>query len=292
MVEFAQADRLSERGPQELPELPRPLSLARAAATLKSLLPLRRTSFERQLAAVVRDAQATRLEFYVPDYAARRALREQLVIDVDPSLLRYRLRHRMGPTNDTRYLQDRFIGAGDWSELLEALSTSSTHKEVADIVAADFDYRRTPAYVSAMRHAIGRDPVRRNFVRLRSAALVESYYRVTAELCRSIEQNGIVRRADCRKVASLFTHPRIRLPWVELTESDIGVAVGAKGELYRFGSGKHRTAAAQAIGLPSMPVEVRMVHVSWLRAKIGKSGGSPVEALVQGLRDLAARSVS
>jgi hypothetical protein len=286
MVEFAQAAELSTRRPQAAPDLPRPLSLSRAVATFKSMWPLPRKSFERQLENVVRNAPAARVDFYIGDYAARRALRGQLIVDVDPATLRFRLKHRSDATSATRYLQDKFAGGGAWSELLEPLSASSTHREVAEIVATGYDYRRTRAYASALRHAAAGDPIRRNFVALRTAALVESYFRLTTELCRSIRDQGVMRRSACPGLFNVVCHPRVRLPWVELTESEIGVAVDAQGQIYRFGSGKHRTAAAQAIGLRTMPVEIRMVHISWLRRQIADSGLPPVEALLNGLRGL------
>jgi hypothetical protein len=158
---------------------------------------------------------------------------------------------------------------------------------VGQIVEMGFDYRRTRAYRVAMERTRSGNPVERNFVALKTPELVETYYRLTAKLCRSIEQRGVLRRADCRKAANLFRHPRVRLPWIELMEADIGVAIGPSGELHRFASGKHRTAAAQFLGLRSVPVEVRMVHERWLRRQVAESGLLPVDALMRGIGRLS-----
>ena len=82
---------------------------------------------------------------------------------------------------------------------------------------------------------------------------------------------------------SSFARPSVRLPWVEFGELDIGVAIGAGGELYRFASGKHRTAAAKALGLTSMPAEIRLVNAHWLSRQIAESGLSPARALRYGI---------
>jgi hypothetical protein len=94
------------------------------------------------------------------------------------------------------------------------------------------------------------------------------------------------RRAEYPHIAKVFHKWNIRLPWVELMEADIGLAIGPGGETYHFGSGKHRIAAAQALGLKTVPVEVRMVHALWLERQIARSGLPPVEALLAGIRSI------
>ena len=56
------------------------------------------------------------------------------------------------------------------------------------------------------------------------------------------------------------------------TERDIGVAITETGELIRHLGGKHRTAIAQALNLPTMPVEIRMVHTGWLAKQMERTG--------------------
>jgi hypothetical protein len=158
---------------------------------------------------------------------------------------------------------------------------------VQEIVQNDFDYRKTEAYRSALERSRGPRPIRRNFVALRSPQLVESYFKQASELCRSIRDNGVRRRAEFRRTAGVFSSPTVRLPWVEFAEADIGLAIGPDGELFHFGSGKHRIAAAQALRLKSVPMEVRMVHAAWLEREIAGSGLKPVEALLRGIRGLA-----
>jgi hypothetical protein len=167
--------------------------------------------------------------------------------------------------------------------MLDPIRSTSTYRDVAEIVEAQGAYRATRAYRTALERAARGKPVCRNFVALRSPALVEGYFRRTAELCRSLARHGLRRLAEHARAAHAFCDLRIRRPWVELAESDIGIAIGASGEVYRFASGKHRTAAAQALGLRAIPVEVRMVHAEWLRSVMAASGLPPIAALLRGI---------
>jgi hypothetical protein len=265
--------------------------LYEVTCTLRGFLPLSRTGFERRLDGALGEAGRRGRGFYIAGFAARRALGSALVIDIDPGVLREKLQVEFMEGEQVRLVRDKFLGAGDWSPLLRTIRHSSTYREVAEIIKFGFDYRQAQAYREALERASGSRPKKRNFVALNTPKRVEQYYRQTAETCRSIAERGVVRRIDYgRRFAD--SRPWIRLPWIELGELDVGVAIGAKGEIYRFASGKHRTAAAQALGLKSMPVEIRMVHADWLKQRIAESGSTPIDALLNGVRGLGVSSAS
>jgi hypothetical protein len=262
-------------------------TLGEALSGLRGFLPLSVKTFENRLAAGLETARRAGTGFYLGGFAGRRALGNALVINVDPRLIELRLQHRAAEADRVYLIRDRFLGAGDWTALLSGVRNSSTYKEVQEIIEAGLDYRKTEAYRTALQRAGGPRPVSRNFVALRSPELVERYFSQTAELCRSIRDHGLQRRAHYgRRMGESLRNPRVRLPWVELGESEVGIAIGAGGEIYRFASGKHRTAVAQALGLDSMPGEIRMVHATWLDRQMANSGLSVVEALLRGVRAL------
>jgi hypothetical protein len=264
--------------------------LLEAVSALRSLLPLSRARFDSMLSEALEQAAGRGAGFYLGGFAARRALGNKLLIDIDPSVLEKQLDHRVRQGDEVYSIRDRFLGAGDWTPLLHLLRRSSTHREVMEVVEAAFDYRSTNGYRRALERAGTERPVKRNFVALSSPAKVEAYFRQTTDMCRSIQRRGLLRRADYGFKLGSIRRPSIRLPWVELGELDIGIAVGAAGEVYRFASGKHRTPAAQALGLRSIPVEVRMVHADWLGRIIKETGLPPSEALLSGLDRLRVRN--
>jgi len=261
--------------------------LGEAWAAFQGLLPLGREAFGRRLAAALSEARRRGSGFYLGGFPARRALGPELLIEVDPRLVEQRLEHRVAEGSRVYLVRDRFLGAGDWNPLLTPLRSASTYREVEAVVRAGLDYRATDAYRSALERAGGAHPLNRNFVALDSPERVDTYFKQTAELCRSIREHGVRRRsAQGRHVSGNPRTLSVRRPWVEWGEADIGVAVGADGTIYRFASGKHRTAAAKSLGLPSMPVEVRMVHADWLGAGMRAGAATPLEALVEGVRGL------
>lgn len=270
--------------PGERQRLERPLQ--EAIAELRRLLPMGARRFERLLGAGLADAVRHDTGFYLGGFAARRALGSELLVDIDPFLLTHQLDHRIQHGGRAYSIRDSFLGAGDWRPLLHALTRSITHREIVDIVDAGYEYRDTRWYRRALARAATPRPVSRNYVGLSSPDKVDSYFRQAAEMCRSIERSGLMRRRDYGRRLSSFATPMVRLPWIELGEVDIGIAIGPEGELYRFASGKHRTAAAQALKLTSIPVEIRMVHAGWL-ARHMETGLTPLAALRNGIKALA-----
>jgi hypothetical protein len=285
-VSHAAADSSGYRrltsGERQLAEHP----LLEGITALQRLLPLSEAGFERRLGRAMAEARRRGTGFYLAGFAARRALGRDLWIDIDPAVLERRLEHRFRQNGRVHIIRDRCLGAGNWTPLLRRLDRSTTHREVAEVVEAGFRYRETPSYVKALDRARGPKPMQRNFVRLSSPDKVEAYFRQTADMCRSIQELGLMRRSDYGRRLSSFARPSVRLPWVEFGELDVGVAIGAGGELYRFASGKHRTAAAQALKLASIPVEIRLVHADWL-ARHMENGLGPLAALRKGIVALA-----
>ncbi len=68
-------------------------------------------------------------------------------------------------------------------------------------------------------------------------------------------------------------------------ERDIGVAIDADGRLVRHTNGKHRMAAALALGIERIPVEIRLVHTGWLARQSERLGLSPADALLATLEE-------
>jgi len=196
------SDVLVERSEEGQPE-PRTLfwfspgqrATARAVSTLTTLLPLGRGNFERRLAHALREAAESGSGFFLKRYAARRALGSDLVVNIDPLRVSKRLKYRAAKEKRA-YMQDRFVGAGNWAPMLHPLAASSTHRDVQEVIRSGFDYRNTRAYRHALDRARGASPVRRNFVALRSPQLVESYFGHITRLCRSIGENGVVPREE------------------------------------------------------------------------------------------------
>jgi hypothetical protein len=67
---------------------------------------------------------------------------------------------------------------------------------------------------------------------------------------------------------------------------EMGVAIGADGNFLKISGGKHRTAIAQILGVPTIPVRIKFAHRAWWRRQREAFGGSSCHALQQALARL------
>jgi hypothetical protein len=211
-------------------------------------------------------------------------------LEINPALLRRRISDFVFDGRSVRWVGLSLLDGADWSAALAPLRRSPVHRELSQLVAAGLDFRRTPAYEGQLRAAREGRPVRRNGVTLATTGQVEDYFRYCAEVVTSIRRHGVVRRDELGRIGvSRPDHGKARPAALDRVERDIGVAVNADGELIRHLGGKHRTAIAKALRLPSIPVEVRFVHVRWLADHMKNTGLPAHLALPHALADLRAR---
>lgn len=196
-----------------------------------------------------------------------------LKLELDPALLKRRISDFVFDRRGVRWTGVSFLDGADWSAALAPLIDSPVHREIGELIDADLHFRETRAYCVQVRAAAAGRAVRRNGIPLAGEAEIEAYYRYCVGLIASIRRHGVVRRRALDTLqAPRIRHRNARPPALDRSERDIGVAINDNGELVRHLAGKHRTAIAQALGLPSIPVEVRLVHVGWLAREMEKTG--------------------
>ena len=212
-----------------------------------------------------------------------------LHLDIDPAKLKYRISDWVRGPRGIHWVGGSFLDAADWSAALSPLDHSPIHREMHDIVAAGADFRRTATYRNFLRAIeLGR-PMLRNNVRLASQDAIEAYFKYCRGLVKSMRKRGAMRRAASGAFHGIrVRHWDARSPLYDSSERDIGVAIDADGSIIRHLGGKHRTAIAQALKLPTLPVEIRMVNVHWLRQQVEQTNVPPHLALIEGVRRLAA----
>lgn len=66
-------------------------------------------------------------------------------------------------------------------------------------------------------------------------------------------------------------------------KDELGVAIAADGGFLKVSSGKHRTAMAQILGIPRIPVRILFVDRGWWHRRFRQLGGAPAFALEQAL---------
>lgn len=215
-----------------------------------------------------RPGRAPRFAHAFDDAAALFGTR--LVIGVDPRRLHSQFPYEMettgGPIDPSRF----FLGAGEWSGVLQPIAQSPVYLQAVQLIAADLMFRRTPIYRRLKTIiAAGRSRLINN-VEIDTVEKLDDYFRNYQTMLRRARKHGILRRPAVKLDAdpALYRTNHARPLWAEVSERDVGVAIDRDGTLHRIGPGKHRTAAAKVVCLERMPCEVRMVHVEWIKSQI------------------------
>jgi hypothetical protein len=208
-------------------------------------------------------------------------------LDLNPAALTNRLNDYVLEPRGARWMGTSFLDAAEWGAVLSPIDASPIHREMCELVAAGSNYRDSQAYRNLVRAIeLGR-PSSRNGMLMTNVDEIEAYFSYCRDLIKSARKRGVVRH----RVSGAFhrlrvKHRDIRSIVLDSQERDIGVAIAADGEIVRHLGGKHRTAIAQALKLPWIPVEVRLVHVSWLVRQMKSTGLPAHQALAQGVAEI------
>lgn len=251
--------------------------------------------FGKVLHQTMRAIGAQAQPFFLSQIQAADALGDTLLVEVDPRVIGLQLAARVKQGSHTIQVTDHFLGKGDWTRWLKPIETLQVDEEVRDVIAHGDDFRATESYRRMLEQIAAGRATTRSLIALDSTALVDAYFGDLVNLIASIRHKGIVRRptrglADLRSVAPSLSIARPLL--VEMAESDIGLAVGADGALFRIGPGHHRMSIARRLGLARVPAELQLFHVKWLRQIMREEGLGPLAALRHGIARLALHSPS
>ena len=211
---------------------------------------------------------------------------EQLHLPIDPKTLKTQLANTVVEGGRARWVGKYFLDGSDWKSILLPLAKSASHREIVEICGTRHDFRDGARYHKYADSIAGGKPIRRNRIVIDTVEKLDSYFAYYLALIENIEENGILSHTSLElRQQTGWQHRLTRTLWQDLAERDIGVAIDAGGRLVRHTSGKHRTAAALALGLDRIPVEIRMVHTRWLVRQSEKLGLPPLKAFLATLEE-------
>jgi hypothetical protein len=213
----------------------------------------------------------------LPSAHARWFFGSALVLWTDPACLTIRLHEQVHDGTRQLSLAERFLDFGDWSHVVSPLVDIPEQRDMEELVAFGSRYPEMPVFQWMMKRIARGRPVRRYRMSLDTEAKAHAYFRYFLALAESIRTQGFRRRDDLRGIGTpIGFGVRGRFA---LRQREIGAAIGPHGQLLRFLGGRHRTAIAQALGVPAVPVEIRLVHGDWLIEEVRRTGLEPAEAL-------------
>lgn len=257
----------------------------RLLASFAARLPGARDRFRRELAAALEQAPAAGLRYAIPFSLAERVLGGALLIEANPQTMRHWLVSEAKSEEKLETPRDYFVVDGPLGPLRRKVEDSQLDAEARELIACQGDHRSTRLFESLARRLSKQGAFHRNGVLFRSPADIEAYCRHHLALIESIKAHGVVRRSDLARIGA--SRPTPNAGFLERVEADAGVAVGPNGRLLRYRGGFHRTAAARELGLNRMPVQVKLVHLGWLRGVVDETGLESYDALIAGLKGLS-----
>lgn len=206
---------------------------------------------------------------------------DALFLQIDPKTVEMRLRDNFLEAGSLRWVGTHFLDGGDWSHLLAPVAKSSSHAEIIELCRTRQNFRKGKRYRHYARRVTEGETIWRNRIGIDTHDKLDGYFEYYLALIEDIEKNGILPHSDLGlRNQTGYRHRWTRTFWQDLAERDIGIAIDAEGRLVRHTNGKHRMAAALALGIRQVPVEIRLVHARWLARRAEQLGLPPAEALL------------
>lgn len=214
---------------------------------------------------------------------------EDLLLSIETRAIEKRLPDRVFDGTRVHWIGAHFLDGGDWDPITVAVTASSSHREIVELCETRQDFRAGKRYRNYARKIAAGTTLGRNRIALDTIEKLDGYFAYYLALVEDIERNGMMARSDLGlRGQTGRRHRWTRTFWQDLAERDIGVAIDADGRLVRHTNGKHRMAAAIALGIERIPVEIRLVHAGWLKRRSDQLGLPPAEALLATLEQARA----
>jgi hypothetical protein len=159
-------------------------------------------------------------------------------------------------------MRKRLVFGGDWDLAAHDCADMLSFRRVASLVA----------HASAYRDSLWYDAARRSFEK-------HGYFRHKTRFARSIAEIDALFEDELVPLVVTMRDEGYR----QRPGSDIPLAlISRSGEVLKTEKGRHRFAAAQALGLEDFPLRIAAVHRDWLRGE-GIGGGPGTRGRIFGL---------
>ena len=166
-------------------------------------------------------------------------------------------------------LRKRLVFGGDWDLATELCADILSFRRVYSLAEHLPDYRQSLWYAAA----------RRSFER-------HGYFRHKDRFARSVAEIDALFEQELVPLVMTMRDEGYR----QRPGSDVPLAVITRtGELVKTEKGRHRFAAAQAVGCASFPLRITAVHRDWVRQCGLPRFGAPRARVISEIRALEAR---
>jgi hypothetical protein len=251
-------------------------------ASTRPLMPLLNGWTDRQFDELVQGFRKRNSLFSIPLPLALKLFRADL--RVPPTAFHNRLHDWVCYNGYTQHAATYFVCADNWGDLLAPFNNYPVMREAIQMHRANLDYKRTKVYTRFLALAREGKPVWRNQLMLNTEERIDDYFNRFVALFESIQAHGVLPIGSLTAPLAKQFRPSAARRWkTQWGERDIGVALGPDGELVLLPGGKHRLAVATVLKISHVPVQVRMVHVDWLKRLPRGDGQSWISAISDGI---------
>jgi hypothetical protein len=228
----------------------------------------------RQFLQLVRRAPEQDAPFFGEGAGFRDLFNGKLITMADPATVNSQFPPIGNVDGQMIRFDEQAFGRGRWADHLRPVRNAPIYREVRDVIAGG-DIRRSQSYEALLLKAESSKPSIRYLVALDAREKIDRYFVQVGKLVESIRKRGYRGRRgysleEADQVSALKAS-EARPVGIELTESEIGMAVDADGTLVRVGPGNHRFAIVHQLGISPVRVEIRLFHVRWLRQVLAVS---------------------
>ncbi len=210
---------------------------------------------------------------WTPGFPVLLRYRKELLLEINPGMIKRSADRRMAAKIKESFLFDTQT---DWDSIADERTTegggstsynATLRKSLEDpeVVAGRKQFCELPEVVEFKTRIRKGDLIKVNGKIVDKEGILDALLAKYTGIARNILESGY----DPGKV-----------------KEHIGVAVDRNGELIKFNNGRHRLIIAQALKLPTIPVEVKAVDVAWLEECMNRFGGTRRHAFRAGLTDI------
>jgi len=171
--------------------------------------------------------------------------KEKLLVNLPVKTITHSMRDWVVADKSKMHMSDYFIGSGEWDNILTEINTMPVLKEAKQLMEKDWDFKNTKMYLALIKRMESGNPSKKQHILLDSKEKIDDYFLRYQKLYLSIKENGFKNTlSDSRP---------------------IGIAINKDGSISKLPGGKHRYSIAYVLGLPSIMVEIRMIHREYLQ---------------------------
>lgn len=183
--------------------------------------------------------------FCLNPYLSSYFFKEKLLITLPTLDITHFMRDWVVIEQSKKHMSDYFIGDGEWDDITVEIKNLPVLKEAEQLMQKEWDFKHTETYAELIQKMRNGTPSKKQHVLLNTIEKIENYFLSYTKVYHSIKKHGFQNTlSDSR---------------------DIGISIDKDGNISKLPGGQHRFSIAYVLSLPTISVEVRMIHREYLQ---------------------------